>query len=84
MVSEERDRSRGPGEVDHPGARRPPVDQVAEEDHPVAGRGLDEFKQVREFIVAAVDVANGYEASGHLVRRVALRRKFGSVAATTK
>ncbi len=65
MVAEEREGTAGARQVQHLGGARPPVHQVPQEHQAVAPLQLQLFQQVGEFVVAAVDVSHGNEASGH-------------------
>jgi hypothetical protein len=67
MVAEERDRAVGAGELDHAMAVGPTVHEITQENEPVVRLELKERKEFGKFLVAAVDVADGDEASVHAV-----------------
>ena len=66
MVAEQGDGGAVAGEADDAVAVRAAVDEVAEQHDPVVLAQVELVEQVFEFAVAAVNVADGDEASGHV------------------
>ena len=69
MVTEEGDRAVFAGEVDDGGAVGPTVHEVAEQHEPVFGLEIEEAEELGKFFLAAVDVADGDEASVHALEK---------------
>ena len=57
----------GAGVIDHARAVGPTVHEITQENEPIVRLELKERKEFGKFLVAAVDVADGDEASVHAV-----------------
>jgi len=52
-------------EIDDLVAIGTPVDQIAEKDQLIVFRQLEPFEEIREFLMATVDIADGNDTSVH-------------------